>query len=84
VSDQIVDQVMEACKVWAQLHHRTSFTVAEASHIRRALTQRLRALFKPAPDQVELVTIAHRECNRMIDARRDTAQKGEHSRMARA
>lgn len=78
------DAVLDACRLWARFHHQTSLTGTEATRIRAALKRRLHDTMLPKPTDAELVTLAHRLCNEMMDARRDAAQRTEHARMSRA
>ncbi len=84
MTNQGIDAILEACQTWAQMHHRTRLTVQEASAIRVKLKARLHSKWQAKPDQLELVTLAHRLACDAVAARRDGAQKNEHARIAPA
>lgn len=73
VNNGDVDAVLEACRTWAQQHHQTDLTIQERGYIRTKLKERVHNRMVPKPDQVELVTIAHRLANSAIANRRDAA-----------
>lgn len=84
MTNQDVDAIMVACDTWAQTHHRTRLTIQEASAIRVKLKARLHSKLQPKPDQLELVTLAHRLACSAVANRRDRAQRIEHQRIAPA
>lgn len=79
-----LDAILEACAVWVEQHHRTKLTHPEANYIRGKLKARLHNRMQPKPEELELVTLAHRLANSAVANRRDAAQQQEHQRMARA
>lgn len=84
MTNQDIDAIMAACAAWVQQHHRTTLTHPEANYIRGKLKARLHNRMQPKPEELELVTLAHRLANSAIANRRDAAQRTEHARMARA
>lgn len=80
---QDIDAIVVAGGAWVEQHHRTRLTGAERTRIRTVLRRRLDEPFKAAPDLRELVELAHREATRIVDSRRDGAQRMEHARQVR-
>lgn len=78
-----IDAIMAACAAWVEQHHRTKLTHQEANYIRGKLKGRLHNQMQPKPEELELVTLAHRLANSAVAGRRDRAQQQEHQRMAR-
>lgn len=69
-----IEAVMGACTAWVGQHHRTTLLVSESSEIRRALSERMRNRFLPAPSTVDLVTLAHKKANEIVSRRRDITE----------
>lgn len=84
MTNQDIDAIMAACAAWVEQHHRTKLTVQESSYIRGKLKTRLHNRMQPKPEELELVTLAHRLANSAVEHRRDAAQQHEHARMSRA
>lgn len=74
MTNQDIDAIMAACAAWVQQHHRTALTVQEVSYIRGKLKTRLHNRMQPKPEEIELVTLAHRLANSVVAGRRDRAE----------